>query len=82
MPVFKQLRKIYHKQINLTLNFSSENILDYNDTNNINDSLFDPEIIEQEYNKSFHEIHKHNTGKTYYLKRAYFKSPNFDLRRR
>ena len=73
--------RIYHKQINLTLNFSSENILDYNDTNNINDSLFDPEIIEQEYNKSFHEIHKYNTGKTYYLKRAYFKSPNFDLRR-
>ena len=73
--------KIIHKLVNLTLNFSSENLINYNDTNNINDSLFDPEIITQQYNKSYKEIQRINFGKTYYLKREYFKSPNFDLRR-
>ena len=73
--------KVYNNINNLTLNFGSENIINYEDLDFVNDSLFDPDIVSQDYNLSFDEINKNNFTKSYYLKKEYFRPPNFDLRR-
>ena len=66
---------------NITINFFSENITNSNILNKTNDSLFDPDIINQEFKILYEEIYKDNITKTYYLKKEYLRSPNFDLRR-
>ena len=72
--------KIYKNKY-LSLNLSFENIINYNDLNHINDNLFDPDIINLYYNLALDEINKNNFTKAYYLKKEYFRTPNFDLRR-
>ena len=75
IKIFKD--KIY----NITINFTCENTINYTDSNHINDSMFDPDMTNQQYLKSVEEINKNNSGKLYYLKNEYFRQPNIDLRR-
>ena len=63
------------------LYLQSENIINYEDLNHIDDDLFDPVIINQQYNSSLAEIHQNKLNKSYYLKKEYSRPPIFDLRR-
>ena len=73
--------KIYKDNSFLMLYLQSENIINYEDLNHIDDDLFDPVIINQQYNSSLAEIHQNKLNKSYYLKKEYSRPPIFDLRR-
>ena len=72
--------KIYKNKY-LSLNLGFESIISFNNLNHINDNLFYPDIINLDYNVVLDEINKNNFKKAYYLKKEYFRTPNFDLRR-
>lgn len=73
--------KIYRDKTYLKIFFDSEKIINYTDLNHINDTLFDPDIIKQEYEKEIQEINKNEFNKSFYLKKEYIRTPIIDLRR-
>ena len=73
--------KIYRDKAYLMMFFNFEKIINYTDLDYINDTLFDPDIIKQEYEKEIQEINNNEFNKSFYLKKEYFRIPIFDLRR-
>ena len=73
--------KIYSQKSFLMLYLRPEKIINYNDVKHTDDNNFDPDKVKQKYISSYKETFTNSNNKSYYLKRAYLRPPNFNLRR-
>ena len=65
----------------LTLNFNFYKNINLSDTNHINDKIFDPNFVKDEYLRKHSKTKKIDTYKDNLLKKNYMKAPISDLKR-
>jgi len=65
----------------LTLNFNFYKYINLSDTNHINDIIFDPNFVKDEYLREHSKTKRRDTYKDNLLKKNYMKAPISDLKR-
>ena len=65
----------------LTLNFNFYKYINLSDTNHINDKIFDPNFVKDEYLRNHSKTRRRDTYKDNLLKKNYMKAPISDLKR-
>ena len=65
----------------LTLNFNFYKYINLSDTNHINDKIFDPNFVKDEYLRNHSKTRRRDTYKDNLLKQNYMKAPISDLKR-
>ena len=65
----------------LTLNFNFYKYINLSDTNHINDKIFDPNFVKDEYLRKYSKTKRRDTYKDNLLKKNYMKAPISDLKR-
>ena len=65
----------------LTLNFNFYKYINLNDTNHINDKIFDPNFVKDEYLRKHSKTKRIDTYRDNVLKKNYMKAPISDLKR-
>ena len=65
----------------LTLNFNFYKNINLSDTNHINDKIFDPNFVKDEYLRNHSKTRRRDTYKDNLLKKNYMKAPISDLKR-